>query len=58
MAARGFLTEPPQARLAVLPGTSHIGIMANAELIAGLVAPFLMTSRAHTEGLFLVVKPP
>jgi pimeloyl-ACP methyl ester carboxylesterase len=40
-AARGFMTEPPQARLAILPGTSHIGIMANAELIAALVTPFL-----------------
>ncbi len=40
-AAKGFLAEPPQARLAILPGTSHIGIMANAELIADLVTPFL-----------------
>ena len=40
-AAQGFLTEPPPARLAILPGTSHIGIMAEAELIADLVTPFL-----------------
>jgi hypothetical protein len=33
--------EPPRARLAILPGTSHIGIMAEAELIARLVKPFL-----------------
>jgi pimeloyl-ACP methyl ester carboxylesterase len=36
-----FMTEPPRARLAILPGTSHIGIMAEAELIARLVKPFL-----------------
>lgn len=40
-AAQGFLTEAPKARLAILPGTSHIGIMANADLIATLVTPFL-----------------
>lgn len=40
-AARGFMTEPPEARLAVLPATSHIGIMARAELIVELVTPFL-----------------
>lgn len=40
-AAQGFLTEAPRARLAVLPGTSHIGIMAETELIADLVTPFL-----------------
>ena len=28
-------------RLAILPGTSHVGIMAEAELIARLVTPFL-----------------
>ena len=34
--------EPPRARLAILPGTPHIGIMAEAELlIARLVKPFL-----------------
>ena len=41
VAAQGFLTEPPPARLAILPGTSHIGIMAEAELVADLVTPFL-----------------
>ena len=41
VAAQGFLTEAPRARLAVLPGTSHIGIMVQANLIAALVTPFL-----------------
>ena len=41
VAAQGFITEAPRARLAILPGTSHIGIMANADLIATLVTPFL-----------------
>ncbi len=40
-AAQGFMTEAPRARLAVLPGTSHIGIMAEAGLIVSLVTPFL-----------------
>lgn len=41
LAAQGFLTEPPPARLLVLPGTSHIGVMAEAETIVTLVTPFL-----------------
>lgn len=40
-AAQGFMTEAPRACLAILPGTSHVGIMAEAELIARLVTPFL-----------------
>ncbi len=40
-AAQGYMTEAPEARLAILPATSHIGIMANAELIVDLVTPFL-----------------
>ncbi|WP_206185265.1 alpha/beta fold hydrolase [Sphingosinicella sp. CPCC 101087] len=40
-AARGFLTGAPRARLAILPATSHIGIMAEAERIAELATPFL-----------------
>jgi hypothetical protein len=35
------MTEAPSARLAILPGTSHTGIMANADLIAALAVPFL-----------------
>ncbi len=40
-AARGFITGAPRARLAILPATSHIGIMAEVERIAALVTPFL-----------------
>lgn len=40
-AAQGFMSEAPRARLAILPGTSHIGLMAEAGLIADLVTPFL-----------------
>jgi pimeloyl-ACP methyl ester carboxylesterase len=40
-AARGILTEAPRARLAILPATSHIGIMAEAERVAELATPFL-----------------
>ena len=38
---QGFMTEAPRARLAILPGTSHTGILANAGLIAALAVPFL-----------------
>jgi hypothetical protein len=41
VAVQGFMTEAPGARLAILPGTAHIGIMANADLIAALAVPFL-----------------
>lgn len=41
VAAQGFLTQPPPARLLVLPATSHIGIMAEADAIVALVTPFL-----------------
>lgn len=40
-AARGFLAGAPRARLAILPATSHVGLMAEAERIAALAAPFL-----------------
>jgi pimeloyl-ACP methyl ester carboxylesterase len=40
-AARGFLTGAPRARLAILPATSHVGLMAEAERIAALATPFL-----------------
>src|SRR5258706_171439 len=41
IAAQGFLPEAPRARLAILPATSHVGIMANADLIVTLAVPFL-----------------
>jgi pimeloyl-ACP methyl ester carboxylesterase len=40
-AKRGFMTEAPRARLAILPATSHVGLMAEAERIAELATPFL-----------------
>jgi pimeloyl-ACP methyl ester carboxylesterase len=40
-AAPAFLTEAPSARLAILPATAHVGIMASGPLIAELVVPFL-----------------
>ena len=40
-ALQGFLPEAPRARLAVLAGTAHTGIMAQATLLAELVTPFL-----------------
>jgi hypothetical protein len=43
-AAQGFLPAAPRARLAILPATSHIGIMANGPVIAELAAPFLNDS--------------
>lgn len=40
-ATQGFLTEAPRARLAILPATSHIGIMAEAPAITAMVTAFL-----------------
>ena len=53
VAAQGFLAEAPRARLAILPGTSHIGIMANAELIGQLAIPFLDDTKPITPPGFL-----
>lgn len=39
--AGGFLTQPPPARLLILPATSHIGIMAAADVIVLMATPFL-----------------
>jgi pimeloyl-ACP methyl ester carboxylesterase len=50
---QGFMTEAPRARLAILPGTSHVGIMANADLIAALATPFLDDSKPTTPPGFL-----
>jgi len=41
LAAKGVMTDVPRTRLAVLPATSHVGMMARAQLIADLVTPFL-----------------
>jgi pimeloyl-ACP methyl ester carboxylesterase len=53
VAAQGFLAEAPRARLAILPGASHIGIMANADLIAQVTVPFLDDTKPITPPGFL-----
>ncbi len=40
-ATQGFMTEAPKARLAILPATSHIGIMGEVPAIVAMVTPFL-----------------
>lgn len=40
-ATQGFMTEAPKARLAILPATSHIGIMSEVPAIVATVVPFL-----------------
>ena len=40
-ATKGFMDKVPRARLAILPATSHTGIMTQARLIAELATPFL-----------------
>jgi pimeloyl-ACP methyl ester carboxylesterase len=41
VALKGFLSASPPARLAILPGTSHIGMSNEGALLAQLVIPFL-----------------
>lgn len=41
VALKGFMTTAPRARLAILPGTSHIGMYNEGKLLAQLVVPFL-----------------
>lgn len=41
VAAKGFMTKAPEARLAILPATTHIGMMARIELLVKLITPFL-----------------
>jgi pimeloyl-ACP methyl ester carboxylesterase len=52
-AAQGFLTEAPRARLAILPATSHIGVLAEAKLLAEIVTPFLEDAKPVTPPGFL-----
>ena len=40
-AMQGFLAESPRARLAILPGTSHTGMMVETKLLAQVATPFL-----------------
>ena len=40
-AASGQLTTLPNARLAILPATSHLAVAADPTLLSSLVTPFL-----------------
>lgn len=40
-ASQPFLTEPPPARLAILPGASHIGVFGDPQRLADAILPFL-----------------
>lgn len=40
-ATQEFMTQPPKARLSILPATSHIGVMAEAPTIAEQAIAFL-----------------
>lgn len=52
-AAAGMLMEAPPARLAILPASSHIGVMAQPELLVALIKPFLDDQApANPEGFF------
>jgi pimeloyl-ACP methyl ester carboxylesterase len=52
-AMQGFLSEVPRARLAVLPGTSHTGMMVEAKLLAQLAIPFLDDAKPEMPPGFL-----
>jgi pimeloyl-ACP methyl ester carboxylesterase len=41
VATKGFLSAAPPARLAVIPGMSHIGMLGEGKLLAELIVPFL-----------------
>lgn len=40
-AAQPFLTEAPPARLAILPGASHIDVFGDPAVLAAMILPFL-----------------
>jgi len=56
-AVQGFLADAPRARLAVLPGTSHIGVMARAQLVVDVVTPFLDDEKPRMPDNFLKPGP-
>jgi hypothetical protein len=37
----GDLAPMPRAQLAVLPGTSHIGVTGRADMLTTMIPPFL-----------------
>lgn len=52
-ASQPFLTEAPPARLAILPGASHIDVFGDPELLAAMILPFLDDqTRPRPPGLF------
>ena len=52
-ASQPFLTEAPPARLAILPGSSHIGVFGAPALLASMILPFLDDqTRPMPGGLF------
>lgn len=56
-AVKGFLPDAPRARLAVLPGTSHIGMLARSQLIVDVVTPFLDDEKPPLPDNFLQPGP-
>ncbi|MEJ6790555.1 alpha/beta hydrolase [Brevundimonas sp. BR2-1] len=52
-ASQPFLTEAPPARLAILPGASHIDVFGDPDLLAAMILPFLDDqTRPRPPGLF------
>ena len=52
-ASQPFLTEAPPARLAILPGASHIDVFGDPQLLAAMIRPFLDDrTRPRPPGLF------
>ena len=52
-ASQPFLTEAPPARLAILPGASHIDVFGDPNLLAAMILPFLDDqTRPRPPGLF------
>ena len=52
-ASQPFLTEAPPARLAILPGASHIDVFGDPGLLAAMILPFLDDqTRPRPPGLF------
>jgi pimeloyl-ACP methyl ester carboxylesterase len=56
-AVKGFLPDAPRARLAVLPATSHVGMMARPQLIVDVVTPFLDDEKPPMPDNFLKPGP-
>ncbi len=52
-ASQPFLSEAPPARLAIIPGASHIEVFGDPELLAKMILPFLDDqTRPMPEGFF------